>query len=206
MSFRLEEKIELHISDYLKILFLIKKNGGNEIFKERKISSLYFDNKNYDMFLDSEEGVLPRKKIRIRNYPEEKKSSFYHEKKISSVEGKFKTSEIISLSKKNKFLEQGIFDNDYGLCFQNIWVSYKRRYFKIGNNRITIDSNIFFQNPNKKLSYLADKILIVEIKSNNPYVKEIFNNEIPYQRSRYSKYCIGINFLYNKNHFQRLIK
>ena len=76
MSFRLEEKIELHISDYLKILFLIKKNGGNEIFKERKISSLYFDNKNYDMFLDSEEGVLPRKKIRIRNYPEEKKKKF----------------------------------------------------------------------------------------------------------------------------------
>ena len=50
MSFRLEEKIELHISDYLKF-FLIKKYG-NEIFKERKISSLYFDNKNYDMFLD----------------------------------------------------------------------------------------------------------------------------------------------------------
>ena len=49
-------------------------------------------------------------------------------------------------------------------------------------------------------------ILIVEIKSNNPNVKEIFNNEIPYQRSRYSKYCIGINLLYNKNHFQRLIK
>ena len=41
MAFRLEEKIELHISDYIKILSLIKSNGGSEIFSERKISSTY---------------------------------------------------------------------------------------------------------------------------------------------------------------------
>ena len=46
MAFRLEEKIELHISDYIKILSLIKSNGGSEIFSERKISSTYFDNTN----------------------------------------------------------------------------------------------------------------------------------------------------------------
>ena len=97
MAFRLEEKIELHISDYIKILSLIKSNGGSEIFSERKISSTYFDNKNYDMFLDSEEGCLPRKKIRIRNYPNDKTTSFYLQKKISSVEGKFKTSDKMSI-------------------------------------------------------------------------------------------------------------
>ena len=41
---------------------LINKCNGNEIYKQRKISSIYFDNKNQDMFLDSEEGILPRKK------------------------------------------------------------------------------------------------------------------------------------------------
>ena len=51
MSFRLEEKIELHISDYLKILSLIKKNGGKEIYKERKISSLYFESLNKYIFI-----------------------------------------------------------------------------------------------------------------------------------------------------------
>ena len=206
MSFRLEEKIELHISDYLKILSLIKKNGGKEIYKERKISSLYFDNKNYDMFLDSEEGTLPRKKIRIRHYPQEKITSFYFEKKISSVEGKFKSSKLINLVEKKRYFDQGIFDQYYGQCLKNIRVSYNRKYFKIRNNRITIDSNIYFQSPNGKLSYLVDKILIVEIKANQPNIKEIFNSEIPYQRSRYSKYCVGINLLYNKNSFQRLVK
>ena len=62
MSFRLEEKIELHISDYLKFFF-DKRNGGMKYLKSEKYPLYIFDNKNYDMFLDSEEGVLPRKKL-----------------------------------------------------------------------------------------------------------------------------------------------
>ena len=62
MAFRLEEKIELHITDYPKVMSLINKCNGNEIYKQRKSSSIYFDNKNQDMFLDSEEGILPRKR------------------------------------------------------------------------------------------------------------------------------------------------
>lgn len=206
MTFRLEEKIELHISDYPKVVSLIKKQNGNEIYKSRKISSIYFDNKNYDMFLDSEEGVLPRKKIRIRNYPEEKIAAFNFEKKISSVEGKFKTSKNISVTEYKNYLTKGIFDNDYGLCLKNLNVSYIRKYFKINNFRITIDKNICFESPDKKKRYLEDKNLIIEIKGLKPSAKEIFNNELPYQRIRYSKYCIGINLLYGKDHYQRYIK
>ena len=87
----------------MKILFLIKKNGGNEIFKERKISSLYFDNKNYDMFLDSEEGVLPRKKIRIRNYPEEKKVLTIMRKKYQVWRENFKLQKLFLCLKKKFF-------------------------------------------------------------------------------------------------------
>tara|TARA_Y100000741_G_scaffold322710_1_gene272556 strand:+ start:345 stop:965 length:621 start_codon:yes stop_codon:yes gene_type:complete len=206
MAFRLEEKIELHISDYIKILSLIKSNGGSEIFSERKISSTYFDNKNYDMFLDSEEGCLPRKKIRIRNYPNDKITSFYLQKKISSVEGKFKKSNKISLKDNKNFLDYGIFDGEYGLCTKNIKITYTRKYFKLMNSRITLDRNILFEIPDKKIHFLENKNLILEIKAGATIVKEIFNNEIPYQRSRYSKYCIGINFLYGKDHFQRIAK
>ena len=50
------------------------------------------------MYHNSVEGVLPRKKIRIRFYPENQDNNFYLEKKISSIEGRYKTKE------KMKFL------------------------------------------------------------------------------------------------------
>ena len=53
MSFRIEEKSKFHISDYLKIKSLIEKEGGHSLYSKRKISSLYFDNKELSMFLDS---------------------------------------------------------------------------------------------------------------------------------------------------------
>ena len=72
MSFRLEDKIKLHISDKVKLKNLIKDQHGKELYPKREISSIYFDNKNLDMYKESEDGTLPRKKIRIRNYPKDK--------------------------------------------------------------------------------------------------------------------------------------
>ena len=77
MSFRFEEKILFHISDYLRLKTFIFNTGGSKLHPKRKISSLYFDNNENNMYLDSEEGCLPRKKIRIRNYPDTKNMKFY---------------------------------------------------------------------------------------------------------------------------------
>ena len=80
MTFRIEEKVILHISDYFKILKIMGTENKNlRLFPSRKISSLYFDNKDNDMFVDAEEGNLPRKKIRIRTYPESDKKMFFLE-------------------------------------------------------------------------------------------------------------------------------
>jgi len=82
MSFRLEEKVILHISDYAKILKIFSKEDKNfNLFPSRKISSLYFDNKDNEMFLDSEEGTLPKKKIKIKTYPQDDKKKFFFRKK-----------------------------------------------------------------------------------------------------------------------------
>ena len=122
------------------------------------------------------------------------------------LEGKFKKSNKISLKDNKNFLDYGIFDREYGLCTKNIKITYTRKYFKLMNSRITLDRNILFEIPDKKIHFLENKKLILEIKAGETIVKEIFNNEIPYQRSRYSKYCIGINFLYGKDHLQRIAK
>ena len=65
-------------------------NNIKKLYPERKIISLYYDNINNQMFKDSIEGVLPRKKIRIRFYPNDIKKKFSLETKISSFEGRFK--------------------------------------------------------------------------------------------------------------------
>ena len=89
MSFRYEEKVLLHYSDYLKILKMIKENNKKfHLYPSRKISSLYFDNDNNDMFLQGEEGTY-QEKIRLR-HTQQNKDKFFLEIKINSYEGKFK--------------------------------------------------------------------------------------------------------------------
>ena len=54
------------------------------------------------MYIDSVEGTVPRKKIRVRNYPHDKNVFLYLEMKISSADGRYKTSNIID--KNNNIL------------------------------------------------------------------------------------------------------
>ena len=63
MSFRIEEKILFNkMQDNLLNKFLIE-NKSKVIHEDRIISSIYFDNKFFQMFKDSEEGCVPRKKL-----------------------------------------------------------------------------------------------------------------------------------------------
>ena len=83
MSFRKEEKLFIkseHILDFKKFL---EDHSVKNLYKPRKIKSLYFDNLNFEMFNDSIEGVVPRKKIRVREYPGELDDKYYLEIKHS---------------------------------------------------------------------------------------------------------------------------
>ena len=70
MSFRKEEKLFIkseHILDFKKFL---KDRSVKGLYKPRKIKSLYFDNLSIEMYNDSIEGVVPRKKIRVKSIQE----------------------------------------------------------------------------------------------------------------------------------------
>ena len=90
MSFRIEEKLLINFNQIFDLKKWISEKGYLKLYPDRKIRSLYFDNLNNQMFADSEEGITPRKKIRIRNYPNNKDQKFFLEKKISSPDGRFK--------------------------------------------------------------------------------------------------------------------
>ena len=92
------------------------------------------------MFFDSEEGIVPRKKIRIRWYHEKKEKNL--ETKISSIEGRFK----IKKKYETDFNRQYVYDQLYGKIFPSIFVNYKREYFEFKNLRLTFDSLINYTN------------------------------------------------------------
>ena len=67
MSFRKEEKLKIPPNNIFLLKKMIINNEGKNLYPSRTINSIYFDNQKLSMYTQSIEGVVPRKKIRIRN-------------------------------------------------------------------------------------------------------------------------------------------
>ena len=200
MSFRKEEKLKVATSKIFQLKKWINDNEGKELYPTRKINSIYFDNTNFSMYNQSIEGVVPRKKIRLRIYGNEfllnKDEKINKEIKITSVEGRYKISKLV----KNplNILNLGIFDNDYGSCSPVINIIYQRSYYKIKDIRLTIDEKIIYKKiVDKKISKLStfDNYNIVELKYTPSQSENIVLKNFPFERTRFSKYCRGIEFM-----------
>ena len=196
MSFRIEEKLYLRPENLIDFKKYIYNNSAEKLYKARKIKSLYFDNINLDMYNDSVEGLVPRKKIRVRNYPDDNDNNFYLEIKNSSVEGRFKTRKIIDKIELKKLKNHGILDSQYGTCFPTFKVSYEREYIKFKDVRLSIDKNIIYESYNKN-NYFSEKRIIVEIKTSINKSADFLAEFFPFQRIRFSKYCFAVDALKN---------
>ena len=166
MSFRNEDKFRFNKKKIFELMLWINNKQSRKKYISRKVCSLYFDNKNLQMYLDSIEGVTPRKKIRLRIYNED------------------------------NFLNYGVYDNSYGNCYPRIIVSYKRSYYQFENYRMTIDEDICYEKFNKFLGRskaVYDDLNVFEIKYNERD-ENISNlqNDFPFEKSRFSKYCRAI--------------
>mgnify|MGYP000221008953 FL=1 len=196
MSFRKEKKYKLTISDQKILKNNLVNKGMKLLYPKREINSIYLDTKSLDFYLNSEEGVLPRKKIRIRWYNTDLKK-VSKETKISSIEGRYKVSEPFFNTKKIFNNDFQLIDKEYGILKPQILITYIREYFIFNELRVTFDSNIQY----KDISSLSglnikDKESVMEIKvnfkTNDDYIEKI----IEYPISRFSKYSRSI--LYTK--------
>ena len=191
MSFRIEEKLYIHSDHIINFKEFLIKRSAKQIYHPRIIKSLYFDNLNSEMYNDSIESLVPRKKIRIRKYPNGNDKNTYLEIKNSSVEGRFKTRKIINKKKADYLEKMGIFDNQYGPCFPNLYVSYKREYSILDDIRISVDTDIVYENYKTNTTY-NDSSAIVEIKTSINKNLDDLIKKFPFQKIRFSKYCNGI--------------
>jgi len=206
MNPRIEQKIPFDIIDYPSILKWIKDNKGTILFPRRIITSRYFDNFRLEMFHETQEGIIPRKKIRIRNYGTRKlnelKNHFSFEYKLSTDNIRFKNEKKII--NYNQFLELsnfGIEDKNYGTCFPIIDISYEREYFFVKDIRLTLDTSIEYDGSSNFLKenlnqiFVKDKVCVCEIKCEFNYEANKLLNDFPFQRSQFSKYERGIELL-----------
>ena len=202
MSFRTEKKIYVSTSNIGNFYKFLNIKKFKEIYPVRQINSIYFDNCKFSMYDDSEQGVVPRKKIRIRYYDKLDFNNYKSlETKISSTEGRFKKTELINNEKFLKFLDQGIIDNTYGLCKPKVIIRYMRSYYLVNNFRLTVDKEISYEKPKFDQQYLGSikfktNNFIVEIKTSKiDNIEEKILDEFPFVSSRISKYCDSINSL-----------
>ena len=197
MSFRIEEKILVNENDNFLVKKFLKLNSAKKLYNSRVVKSLYFDNNSFDMFQNSEEGIVPRKKIRIRSYPKFN-NKFFLEIKISSVEGRFKKSNEISETQCLELIKNGIFDKQYGHCKPKIYVKYLREYYIMKNTRITYDKDIEYLNVQQRILG-KENSRVLELKPNKDKNTDELFLDFPFSRIRYSKYCFGVNKFQYRN-------
>ena len=154
--------------------------------------SIYFDTLRLDMFSESEEGTLPRKKIRIRWY--DRAQSFTFEKKISSIEGRFKITETLSkIRGEQDIYTKKLYDQQYGYVFPSLCVDYQRSYFEHEAVRITFDEKIKYRSRNSNFCRVyTDPERVIEIKAPADCSDDFIETLIPGPTSRFSKYSRGL--------------
>jgi len=195
MSFRKEKKFRVTVSDFHKFQSHLHQQGMKTLFEPRLITSVYFDTPDLNMFNDSEEGLLPRKKVRIRWYNYDK--LFTLENKTSSMEGRFKvTSNLENHISESELNTKKRMDAQYGHIQPTLKVSYKRSYYVFNKMRITFDKDICYQNlkyADTRKYHDPERVIEIKIPANCP--DDFVETYIPFPTARFSKYSRGILFL-----------
>ena len=185
MSFRKEVKIALTPADSLLVQAELTGKGMKPLHPERRVNSQYFDTSAMDFFHDTDEGVLPRRKIRVRWYDDDCEN-YALEEKISSVEGRFKTSEKIFPNQFKDLLNGGLIRNGRVL-HPVVRVGYRRAYFLLDKVRVTFDRGIEYWF-NRDAGQRIDFEEVMEMKTLIDCPDDYLETWVPYPRTRFSKY------------------
>ena len=206
-SYRYERKYLIRNVDLPSFLYEIYNNHYIEVYEERIINNLYFDDLDFNSLMDNIDGLSERKKYRLRWYGNtfenskkqfevKSKSEFLNTKKVFNL-GEYAIKDLTDFNRSFEKIKRHLLLNDQNLFFlfqkkslMN-FNSYERKYFLSTdkNIRITIDKNLKFYSPTTKNVFKENKV-IVEIKYEKGYD---FKNDINYLTlNKYSKYVKGI--------------
>ena len=206
-TYRYERKFilpENYSVDSIESVLIKSRFSFTKQYEDRYVNSIYFDNKNLDSVKENLDGVVSKKKIRLRWYGSHNliqnprlevklKMGYLNTKKIFELKNfKIKFSENNLNNINSILLKKYNFLNNYKIVTST---HYIRKYFIsiINNIRATIDTDIFY----KKLRQLnnfnlnnKDSRPILELKyktADDDYVRANLKN-LTLRFSKNSKY------------------
>lgn len=220
--YRYERKFFLQSMDRKSVenIILCHPAFFSEIYHERYVNNIYFDDLNFNNFEDNINGNLNRKKYRIRWYGEmlsEIKSPILELKartgsvgtKESYVLNPFKLDKGICISHVIDLINNSNINPTVKFTLQDqipvLLNRYRRRYYESYDKkfRITIDYDQSFykiKTYNNEFLYSCkdSDSIIVELKYNinSDSKAATVTNALPFRLTKSSKYARGIELLY----------
>ena len=160
------------------------------------ITSIYYDTKNIKYFNDSEEGIIPRRKVRIRSYDNQISSNLEVKETMVDYRKKFVFKNIDNSHINYHLKKNLIYDENLTPIIK---VVYLRKYYMCTFGRVTYDHNLrYFDLNSGKFSPIVSNKKILELKNENVDLKNKFIENCFLKNIRFSKYCDGVNLFLNK--------
>lgn len=171
--------------------------GMKPSFPDRKVFSIYFDSTNFDLFRVSEEGLTPRRKIRLRWYDEPRNiCNSILEIKTTTERGRIKEKFNIE-STDSRYLQEYIQLLTTLYLAPICQVQYHRAYFESRDGaRATVDTRICYTRVTDQFKVLGkgvvDPFNVLELKTENLALSEKLTGKNHLPMERFSKYCRSI--------------
>lgn len=189
MKPRTETKLLIERSQLPSFYQWLSRNSAKGLYVSRRVSSTYFDNSSLQMFQETAQGLIPRRKMRIRCYGHHSPtcgSSHFVEIKQTDITGRSKSS--LESDTWKRFFRDGWSSSNYGVTFPKAHVTYVRDYFSVLGVRLTIDRDITYFHPDLSNHIGEDDRIAVEIKAAAGMDPDWEANTFPFSRIHFSKY------------------
>ena len=189
MKPRTETKLLVDRGDLASFYRWLRGNSATTLHVSRRVSSTYFDNGNLQMFEETAQGLIPRRKMRIRCYGWHSLdcgSNQFVEVKQTRISGRSKSS--IESDSWRQFIRDGWSSSRYGVTLPRAHVTYVRDYFSVLGVRLTIDREITYFHPNFADPIGDEERIAVEIKAPAGLDPDWEANAFPFPRVHFSKY------------------
>ena len=180
------------------------KKKIKKLFPSRIINSIYFDTVSLNFFHDSEEGISPRKKVRIRYYNTDFEDLNLEIKHTNS----YWRTKYVKKFNINNFSNSLIVKETQDINLTpKTKISYLRNYYSCEIGRITLDTDVnckriysiknsFKTDSATKIKILDREKIILELKTSNKYSKYDATKFFKHRDTRMSKYCEAIKKLF----------
>ena len=202
MNRRTELKFAFRPSEVSYLLSWMNDNGGRILHPERTVHSIYFDTPDLLMFRETQDGTVPRSKLRIRCYQDHNYGCVGpHNLEVKKTTQTGRSKSSTPAADWRSCTRHGVHLDEYGLCFPVALVQYERSYFEVLGYRLTIDRRLKYQefraySTRAHPNWASDFSIAVELKAPDLADVDLLSRTFPFPKTHFSKYENAVDVLH----------